>query len=232
VVGALALFARDARGFECSATRDSVALALRADEVFEVFEDHFEMLHAVLRALARESIDTRLGLPGAGFATEVRVDVAAPVRPLDLVERLMWLRQVFARNSPRLDAVAEIARTCEEVRYPKGTPLWRIGDRSDRMLTVISGAIAAETATGARFRFGPLDIAGSLDMVAAVPRWYDTVVEDDMVALALDAELVIDLWEDNPDLSFAFLQILASTLLSLRERLYADPTPHAQTASP
>lgn len=233
VVGALASFAREVHGFECTAARDTVALALRAEDVLEVFEDHFEMMHAVLRALARESIDARLRVqPHAGFSNELRPAVEHPCRrPLDLVERLFCLRQAFAQGTMRLDALSEIARTAREVRYPSGTRLWSIGERSEQMLTLICGAISAQTQSGSKFRFGPLDIVGGLDLVAQAPRWYEAVVDEDSVALALDAEVVIDLWEDSPELSRSFLQLLSSTLLSLRERLYAEPSVDAQIAA-
>jgi CRP-like cAMP-binding protein len=229
-VGALAAFAHDMYGYRCIATRETVALAMRAEEVLEVFEDHFEMLLTVLRAVARESIETRLALPGAGFSDEIRTDVARPARPLDLVERLLCLRESFSLGLTHLDALAEIARTSREVRYPAGRQLWRVGDRSEHMVILVSGVVGGQT-PNARFRFGPRDILGSLDMVAAVPRWYDAVVQEDVVALSHDAEVMIDLWEDHTELGFGLLQLLAAMLLSLRERLYDEPTAHAEHAS-
>jgi CRP-like cAMP-binding protein len=225
-VGALAAFAHDRHGYRCVALRDTIALAMRAEEVLEVFEDHFEMLLVVLRAVARESIDTRLGLPGAGFSETIRTDIPHPLRPLDLVERLFCLRESFAVGLTHLDALAEIARTSREVRYPAGTRLWSVGDGSEHMLTLVSGVVSAHTQNDTHFRFGPRDILGSLDMVAAVPRWYDAIVEEDAVALSHDVEIVIDLWEDHTELGFGFLQLMAAMLLSLRERLYDDPTAH------
>jgi CRP-like cAMP-binding protein len=230
-VGALAAFAHDMYGYRCVATRETVALAMRAEEVLEVFEDHFEMLLTVVRAVARESIETRLALPGAGFSGQIRTGVARPARPLDLVERLFCLRESFSIGLTHLDAIAEIARTAREVRYPAGTRLWRVGDRSEHMVTLVSGVVGARTPNGIGFRFGPRDILGSLDMVAAVPRWYDAVVDQDVVALSNDAEVLIDLWEDHTELGFGFLQLLAAMLLSLRERLYDEPTAHAEHAS-
>ena len=53
-------------------------------------------------------------------------------------------------------------------------------------------------------------------MMAAVPRWYDAIVEEDVVALSQDVEIVIDLWEDHTELGFGFLQLMAAMLLSLR----------------
>jgi CRP-like cAMP-binding protein len=230
-VGALAAFAHDPRGLDCVATRETVALAMRADDVLEVFEDHFEMLFAVLRAVARETIDTRMALPAAGFSDQIRTDIACPARPLDLIERLFCVRESFSVGPTQLDALAEIARTSREVRYAAGTRLWSVGDRSAHMMILVCGVVSGRTQNGMRFRFGPRDIAGSLDMVAAVPRWYDAVVDEDVVALSHDAEVLIDLWEDHTELGFGLLQLLAATLLSLRERLYDEQTAHAEHAS-
>jgi CRP-like cAMP-binding protein len=82
-----------------------------------------------------------------------------------------------------------------------------------------------------QFRFGPRDIVGSFDMAAEVPRWFDAVVEQDVVALSHDYEISSDLWEDHPELGFDFMQLLALMLLSLREQLADRRTTDAELAA-
>jgi CRP-like cAMP-binding protein len=224
-VGLLPVFARDTGGFTMDAMKDSTALAFRAEDVLEVLEDHFDMLHAVMRALAHEAVAVRQILTiDAGFKGEILTGVDYPTAPLDLVERLLCLRQTFPLGNSHLDALAEIARAAHEVHYPAGTQLWRIGDRAQHLLILVAGVVRGHASSGAEFRFGPRDVVGSLDMVAEVPRWFHAVVEADVVALAHDRDMMADLWEDHPELGLDFLHMFSGTLLSLREQV-ADENP-------
>ena len=56
-------------------------------------------------------------------------------------------------------------------------------------------------------------------MIGGVPRWFDARVERELVGLSFDSDLVADIWEDQPDLSFDFLRTLARMLMGLRERV-------------
>lgn len=220
VVGVLPVLARETAGFTVAAKTDTVALALRAEDVLEVLEDHFDMMHAVMQGLAQEAVAVRQALGGsAGFQGDLLSGVECPTEPLDLVERLFYLRQTFPLGHSHLDALAEIARASHEVHYPAGTRLWSPGDASSHLLILVCGVVRGTTLDGAEFRFGPRDVVGSLDMVAEVPRWFEAVAEDDVVALAHDRDTLADLWEDNPELGLDFLQLFASALLSLREQL-------------
>jgi CRP-like cAMP-binding protein len=218
VVGMIPVLARDPRGFDYVATRDSTALALAADDLLEMIEDHFELMYAALRALAADAIALRLGLPDAGFSGKLRPSIECPARPLDLIERLLYLRQTFGFHESHIDALAEFARAAVEVRHAAGEKLWSAGDRSTHMLILICGQVRATDADGRALSFGPGDLVGSLDMMAGMPRWFDITVRQDLVALSLDGDLLVDIWEDQPELGFDFLRILGAMLVSLRER--------------
>jgi CRP-like cAMP-binding protein len=229
-VGMIPVLARDPRGFRCVAIRDTSALALRAEDALEMFEDHFDMMHAALRGIARDAIAVRRKLrPHAGFSNEIGPCVECPTRPLDLVERLLYMRSTFGLQESHFDALAELAQAATEVRYPAGRRLWSAGDRSEHMLIVVSGALRGRTEDRLSFAFGPGDIVGSLDMFGAVPRWFELTVEREAVALAFGSELMTDIWEDQPELSFDFLRTNARLLLDLRERMSdqgeSDPRP-------
>jgi CRP-like cAMP-binding protein len=225
LVGLLPVLARDTGGFTVDALRDSIALAFRAEDVLEVLEDHFDMMHHVMRSLAHEAVVVRQVLTvDAGFKGEIATGVDYPTGPLDLVERLLCLRQTFPLGNSHLDALAEIARAAHEVHYPAGTQLWRTGDPAQHLLILVAGVVRGTAPSGAEFFFGPRDVVGSLDMVAEVPRWFDAAVETDVVALAHDRDMMADLWEDHPELGLDFLHMFSGTLLWLREQV-ADENP-------
>jgi CRP-like cAMP-binding protein len=238
-VGALGVFARDPRGVYSVATEDTIALRLRAEDVMEVMEDHFELMLSAMRGLASDAIEKRRGLlPHAGFNNEIAEPVECSCssdRPLDLVERIFCLRRTFGLRNSHIDELAEIAKTADEKRYFPGTRLWSAGDPADHVVLIVRGMVEGKTPEGAHFRVGPGDILGQLDTVARVPRWFDAVVTEPLVALELSGELIVDVLEDQPELGFDFLRMLARTLLSLREAMADSPArslPAASAAAP
>src|SRR5436190_7435101 len=68
-LGALAAMAGDTRGVDSVAVSDAVVLAVRAEDVLEILEDHFDMMQSALRRSASEAIKIRRALtPHAGFS--------------------------------------------------------------------------------------------------------------------------------------------------------------------
>jgi hypothetical protein len=81
--GAVAAMARDMRASASIAVTDTVVLAIRAEDLLEVLEDHFDVMHAALRRLAHVAIEMRRTLmPHAGFSNELRDGFEFPARPL------------------------------------------------------------------------------------------------------------------------------------------------------
>lgn len=226
-VGGLAAFARDPRGYECEATRDSLLLALHADELEEVFEDRFVVLGSVLRELARETVRLRRRMrPNAGFPAEADPGERCPARRLDLVERIFFLRRNLAFASGFIDSIAALARSAEELRLAPGERLWRAEDRADHLLAVVCGTIEARTPDGTTFAFGAGDLVGGLDAVGEVPRWFDAEVGEGLVALRMESDPTLDVFEDHPDLGLDVLQGFSAALLALLETHAARPDAH------
>ena len=234
VVGMLPSLARGIRGFRCWATRETMALGWRADDMLEVFEDHFDLLHGVLRGLAAEGIQLRRQLPNAGFSNVVRPSVQCPARPLDLVERLLYLRLTFGLEHSHIDELAELARAAVETRYVAGQQLWAAGDAHDAMLIMVCGVISASTPDGLEFQLGPGDIVGGLGAMGGQVSWFSAHALETTVTLALSPEVLVDLLEDQPELGFDFLHLIASSLLKLRIQIaeLSAGQPAEQRAAP
>jgi CRP-like cAMP-binding protein len=172
-----------------------------------------------LRRSAHAAIELRRTLlPHAGFSNELRGGFDWPARPLDLAERILGLRRTFGPELGYIDELAQIARAAEEVRYREGTSLWSVGEHAGHMLVLLSGVVQGSTPHGAVFRVGPRDVLGSLDAISGQPRWFGAVVMQELIALKLDGEVLVDIWEDHPDLAFAFLRFIAASQLALSER--------------
>lgn len=218
-VGAVLAFAQDPTGVECVAARDSLVLELDVDDLEDIFEDRIAVLARALGALCREAIELRRAIPEtAGFPRAAVSEELLPMRPLDVVERLFYLRQSNALRRGRIDAMTAIAETARELRAPVGEHLWHAGDASGSMIAVIGGEITAATAEGQRFTFGAGDLIGGLDTFAGRARWYDASVTAPLTALVLDRDDTLDVWEDHPDLGVAMLRAVCTSLLDLLER--------------
>jgi CRP-like cAMP-binding protein len=215
-VGLLSALAHDENGFACTSVHDSTVLSIRPDDLLEVLEDYFDMMHGAMGGLARDAIALRRGLlPDAGFVFTAR---PAPNvdKPLGLVQRILHLRHTVGFESSDIDQLSELARASEEVRFAAGTRLWSAGDPADYLLIVVSGLVHAHSPEGAQFRLGPGDILGNLDTAGGEPRWFSAEVSEDLVALRLGGESMLDIWEDHPSIGFAFLQMLARLIIQLR----------------
>lgn len=220
-------------GIDCLAVEDTIALALRSEDMLEVLEDHFDLLLGAMRGFARSAIELRRQLPpAAGFSNEVRETTECPAQPLDLVERILYLRQTFALQRSFVAEIAELARAAQEARFTAGTKLWSIGDAADHAVILLCGVVECESDDGAVFRFGPGDIIGNLDTMASVPRWFNAVTSEYVVALVMPSEVMIDVIEDHPELAFDFLRMFSASLVELRESVYMRAQTEGVTPSP
>lgn len=225
-VGAFAVLARTDEGVQATAVEDSLVLEIHRDALLDAFEDHFSMLHHVLRETSRLLLEERRQLPG-----EIRLprdwdaSVSCPARPLDLVERIFFLRRSmpFARSS--LVALAALARRTKTVRLEPGTQLWGEGEASHTTFLLVSGSVAGASRTGShRYRFGPGAGLGALDAIAGMPRAYTATTESSVAGLELGVEDLMDVLEDHSEAAMSLLAAHASQVIAaFEQRAEIDP---------
>jgi CRP-like cAMP-binding protein len=220
VVGVLPAFARDTATFVATVTQAATALRLRFEDMLEVFEDHFDMLQSALSGMSRNTIELRrLIRPHAGYDAELREppDDLGDGDPLGLIERMLVLRTSLAVHT-HIDELAELARAAQEVHFAPGATLWDENESATHMLVVVRGRVQANTSDGLSFTFGPADLVGALDTISGTPRWFTAKAEAVVVALAVERDALLDLVEDQAELGFDVLRMLAQVLTTLRER--------------
>jgi CRP-like cAMP-binding protein len=225
VVGVLPAFARDPQTFVTTVTKDAVALRLRFDDMMEVFEDHFDMLQSALSGMSRNTIELRrLIRPHAGYEAAQRPDPEEPAtEPLGLIERMLVLRSSLAVHT-HIDELAELARAAQEVHFPRGGVLWDENNDATHMLILVCGRVSCHTSDGLFFKFGPGDLVGALDTISGTPRWFTAHADSRVMALAVERDALLDLVEDQAELGFDILRMLAQVLTMLRERVVAPPS--------
>jgi CRP/FNR family transcriptional regulator, cyclic AMP receptor protein len=219
-VGGAGMFARDPDGLAAVAETDTLALEVEADAALEIFEDHFPILHHVLREVCRWLLDLVARLPSERYPDifppfEVP---RAPTGDLDLVERILFLRQVSPFTRSSINALAELSRGMAEVAFPPGTRLWDEGEAAGTVLLIVSGTVGCTARGGdAVFTTRPGAPMGAVESMAERPRWYTATTETKVTALQGSVEGLIDVFEDNFEMAMDYLAVMARAQIRLLE---------------
>lgn len=217
-VGGIGVLARDEEGIEAVAEADTLTLEIGADALFELMEDQFFLFHHVLREVCLQIIEVVSRFPAAiEQLPPVTSTATRGARDLDLVGRIMFLRESEFFRRASINALAELSRGMAEVRFEAGQTIWTLGEPSGWVLILLDGYLACTTAAGYRFRLGPGSPPGGLEATADAPRWYTGVAETPILALHGRMEWVLDLFEDNFDMGMDYLAVLARRLLDVME---------------
>jgi CRP-like cAMP-binding protein len=219
-VGGAAMFARDPQGLGAVAETDTVAIELEADAALEIFEDHFPILHHVLREVCGWLIDLVVRLPPRlhGNLFPEGNGPGAPAGDLDLVERILFLRRVSLFSESSIDALAELSRGLAEAVFPPGARLWEQGDESGTLLLLVTGTVSCAARGGdAPFVVGPGAPMGTIESMAERPRWHDAVTQTSVTALQGHIEGLIDVFEDNFDMAMDYLAVMARAQIRILE---------------
>jgi len=216
-VGGLGFLARDDEGIDAICETETLTLEIDTDTLGEILEDRFPVLQHLLRETTRLLVDLWHRAPRECVTAAPAPTAAGFERRLDLVERMLFLRQglPFLRSSAA--ALADLARNVVELEFEPGVVLWRQGEPARQVLMLVSGEVRC-TAPIPGFFLQPTSgfPLGGLDAVAGVPRWYDAVCAGPVVMLSGDVEMLFDLFEDSAAVALDYLaQIAQHQLRSL-----------------
>ena len=197
---------------------DTQALSISAEILFDIFEDYVDGILLGLRQLSQQLLAVRERLPISADPVPVEhPEFGYPKKPLDLVQRLLWLTQnnaVFANGN--LDAVMQIARSQAEKRWQPGDRIWSTGDLADYGMSILYGHVRCWGDQGQRpFTAGSGFSLGHLNAMAQLPRNHNAEATTEVVALVDNTAAVIDVLEDNTDLAIDLSGNLAANLLEL-----------------
>jgi CRP-like cAMP-binding protein len=217
-LGFLGILARQDGPYDATAKNDVTALELDTDTLLELLEDHFELLAATLRYLAERLYFDMQELPKEALGIPPTDLGPVPDRPLDLVEKVMFLRTSTGLTEASINALAVMARQMEEVRVKAGTSFWNVGDPAERVLFILKGTVHCITADGRDFRYGPGTGAGGVEALADKPRWYGVTAETDVVGLLGHSDQLMDIFENQFRMAMDFTSMLARAMIGLLAR--------------
>jgi CRP-like cAMP-binding protein len=220
VVGILDVLQDRVRERTATALTDVHALALSAEDYFDVLEDNFEYARAGVQGIAMNMHQLSLDLaPTGGFPEPPSVVLPVPARPLNLVERTLALHEAPAFRAARVQGVTRLAGLAEEVRFAPGDVISRRGDPSDALLVVARGLVqVSHDAPRLEARFGAGSLVGGYASLGHGTHQFDTKVLAPTAALRVRREDFFDLLEDHFEVTKAIMAFLGAE----RERIYAE----------
>jgi len=217
-LGFLNIVAQSEGSYDATCNGETRAYELDTDVLLDLMEDQFELMHATLRYTAERLYFDLQDLPAEALGSTPEPTPIIRAEPMDLVERILFLRGQSGFKNANVNSVAAACRSYREVRYEPGHVLWRLGDPSTCVLILARGTIACETKAGAKFKYGPATGVGGIDLVAVKPRWYTAIAETKTQGLLGEPGSFIDLLEHDYSLASEFVASLARGLIQLIER--------------
>jgi CRP-like cAMP-binding protein len=224
-LGFLDILARSDGSYDGVATAGARTLELRADRLLELMEDHFSLLTATLRYAAERVLAEMQELPAQalGMAAEP-MPIPIPDRPLDLVERVLLMRNMGVFKKTNVNALSVLAEAMVDTRLGPGSVLFEIGEAPVYTAFLVRGTVRCTAADGRTFTYGPGTAVGGVEALAGKRRWYKAVAETEIVHLSGSADALVDLMEDNFDLGRDFIAMLAMGLKMMMGRKLAAGT--------
>ena len=222
-VGGLAYLARDPEGVDAIAETDVVTLEIDGDALDEILEDRFSVLRHLLRQSSGKLVDLWHQAPEECLAAQVRMSAPGFEPNLDLVQRMLFLRDSLPFIRTSASALADLARNMVELSFQPGTVLWRRGEPARQVHMLVKGRLnCTSSIPGFVLDPSPGFPFGGLDAVAGVPRWYDVECDGPVVTLCGDVEMLFDVFEDNSAVALTYLAQIAAVHLGTLERIAAS----------
>lgn len=203
------------------AATDTRTLRLGASDLTDILEDNVGLLVSMIRDLAKRVVGLELA-----HITQPLAPVANRTEPLDLVERMIVLRNQVPILSRRLEPLAMLAHAMHELRWPAGTTIAEADELARDAFVILSGAVARSRegghsdVAGAGATLGLIETLGGLRYGSTLTALVPTR------ALQIPIAMLFDVVEDHPELGLAVVAAFAGMLLDA-----AAYTPEATAGS-
>lgn len=176
------------------ATAVTHTLELEGVDLFEILEENFGLLAAVLRVLATRVLDV------GAYHPSVVEPVLPPSSLFGLVDRMIVIRAQVPFLAARMQPLTMLAHAAREVTWLPGEVVVTEGEPT-RDVYMIGEGVHAGAAIGA------------LEVLAARPSPATVVATTTTRAVVLSGTAIFDVLEDHCELGLATLVMLASALL-------------------
>jgi CRP-like cAMP-binding protein len=221
VIGNLDVISERPRSRTAIANTDAMLLRLRGEDWLDVLEDNFEITRVVVGNIGRTIHKLRAKLaPSGGFDEPTDTGRGAlPDRPLNVVERILVLRDVAPISRAGIQTLVSLAEDAEEIRTTQGEILFDRGNGGEHICVVAHGQVeltCEEPAIQARF--------GAATVIGDFPAFHEGAScvarsATDGALLRFRVDDFFDVMEEHFDLARSLLMYLGLTNERLRNRL-------------
>ncbi|GEM_PF-6424308 len=218
-VGLIGLLAAGRQGAADGAPGDIVAessveaLHLPADLVDHMLTDNFEFLLGLTRWIAMQLRSPR---QACLFVSRCE-DLQDLTPPFDLFSRTRWFAESSLFDEANLEAILELVRRVETVRYAEGTTIWEAGEQSDEILGVVQGHI--DIVESGSDPAGPGEFVGVAEVFGGDFHLHTARAAEPVVGLTLEMGVLLEVMEDHSNMSLGLMRTLAAAGV---ERRWAD----------
>ncbi len=231
-VGGLAGLTRDPRGAHAVALDDTVTLEIDTDDMQDLFEDNFNILLGVMRALVRTMREFQIKTGGGAVSGGDKVfEGLASDQPLTLVDKMFFIRKASSFAQVSIRALAELASQVTELRLGAGEPIWPAGETADYSVLIVNGVVECLPEDMDPFEFGPGYVVGGPDSIIGDPRWYAAVAKTDVILLQQWRAATLDVFEDHIEVAMSLLRTLATGFTRKLDEMAALQAEASRTGS-
>lgn len=226
-LGALSVLGKVTLPGELVAEPGSVLLVLDRDALLGVLEEDGHLTRTFLRLLALKLLELRRK---HGAASRPPPPTAPPptVR-LDLVSRMLILREALGLGIDGMETIARLARVARARHFSAGDMICDPAQQAD-VLILLEGSLAL-SGPGARGRtVGPGEVVGLVEAVAGVPVAFRAIANLETTALVLSYRELAEHIEDEDSLCLKLVRSFAAQLWA--EFSTVGPPPELQPNQP
>ena len=219
VYGGLSLLSGDCLPADVVAEPGTVLFVLDRDVLSALLEENGSLGRTFLRAMSQRLIQLRHGQTVASGST-IRIQRPG-VASLDLVARMLVLRDALELESRSLPVLTQLARSAQIRRTPAGRPMWNSEAGPADVVVVVQGSFELCQIGVDPERIRPGQALGLVEAIAGVPMPCEGNTFSETTSIVLSHGELQEAIEDHDDFAQDLLRLLPR---EFRRRLYAGAT--------
>jgi CRP-like cAMP-binding protein len=216
-VGALSVLGGAVLPADLVAEPGTVLLVLDRDALVGALEEHGHLARSFLRLIALKLLEvrrlSRSGPPPSRPPPTVR---------LDLVSRMLTLREALGLGIDGMATIARLARVARARQYPAGSLVFS-GDQPSDVLILLEGSFELKAPGAAARTVRPGEVLGLAEAVAGVPLDGQVTGSSESTALLLSHRELSEDIEDDDALCLELIRSFAVQLWAALTAARFDP---------
>jgi CRP-like cAMP-binding protein len=216
VYGGLSLLSEDGIPADVVAEPGTVLFVLDRDVFSALLEENGSLGRTLLHAMSEHLIQLRRGQTVTSGST-VRIQPSGP-GALDLVARMLLLRDALGLESRSLPVLTQLARSAQVRRTPAGRPMWNSEAGPADVVVVVQGSLELCQVGVDPERIRPGQALGLVEAIAGVPMPCEGNTFAETTSIVLSHGELQEAIDDHDDFALDLLRLLA---VEFRRRLFA-----------